>query len=67
MITQERNINRSMNSAVAITRNFAKARMGDESAVMWLVKESRAGNVAATKAINDLAKMMPPAGQSLAA
>lgn len=64
MITQERTMNRSMNAAVAVTRNFAKARMGDEAALMWLIAESRKGNVAATKAINDLSRVVPQAGES---
>ncbi len=56
-----------MNSAVAVTRNFAKARMGDEGALRWLIDESRAGNAAATKVINDLARFAPQSSEAFAA
>ncbi|MEZ0326756.1 MAG: hypothetical protein ACAH95_12715 [Fimbriimonas sp.] len=68
MITQERTINRTMGTnPVAVTRAFAKARMGDESALRWLIDESHASNAAATKAIKDLARLLPQAGEAFAA
>jgi hypothetical protein len=41
--------------------------MGDEAALRWLIDESQAGNTAATKAINDLARYMPQPGNAFVA
>ncbi len=44
---------------VAVTRAYAKARFGDETALRWLLDEHRRGNTAASKAIQDLERLMP--------
>jgi hypothetical protein len=41
--------------------------MGDETALRWLIDESHAGNAAATKAINDLARLLPQPGDAFVA
>jgi hypothetical protein len=64
MITQERTIDRQMGSnPVAVTRAFAKARMGDETALRWLLDQHKGGNAAATKALADLERLLPKAGE----
>jgi hypothetical protein len=68
MITQERTNNRMMgNSAVAVPRAFAKARMGDETALRWLIEQHQAGNTAATKALTDLERLLPQSGDAFVA
>ncbi len=63
MITKEKT---SINP-VAVIRAFAKARMGDEIALRWLIDASQAGNAAATKAIQDLARIQPQVGEAFVA
>jgi hypothetical protein len=41
---------------VAVTRAFAKARMGDRESLRWLMGQHQAGNVAASRALQDLAR-----------
>ena len=42
----------TMNS-MAVTRALAKARLGDEEALRWLVEQRAAGNQVATRALDD--------------
>ncbi|AIE85510.1 hypothetical protein [Fimbriimonas ginsengisoli] len=49
------------NSAVncaAITRAVAKARLGDEVALRWLMDQRTAGSVVAARALEDLQRAM---------
>jgi hypothetical protein len=51
---------------VAVTRAYAKARFGDQTALRWLQDEHRRGNTAATKALLDLERLMPAQPASVA-
>jgi len=42
----------TMNS-MAVTRALAKARLGDEQALRWLVDQRAAGSVVAARALDD--------------
>ena len=63
--TQERNT--LAVNPVAVTRAYAKARMGDMTALRWLIEQHQAGNVAATRAIQDLDRVLPNTGQPFVA
>lgn len=65
---QERTNSRMMSSnPVAVTRAFAKARMGDETALRWLIEQHQAGNSSASKALADLERLLPKAGGAFVA
>lgn len=40
-------------NSVAVTRALAKARLGDEQALRWLVDQRTAGNPVAAKALDE--------------
>ena len=44
-------------NGIAVIRAFAKARVGDAQALRWLIEQSKAGNVAAVRAIEDYQRL----------
>lgn len=50
---KERSNVHPQSNGIAVVRALAKARVGDEQALRWLMDQSKLGNLAALKALED--------------
>jgi hypothetical protein len=59
---QERTMTNAGVNCAAVTRAAAKARLGDQQALRWLLDQRTAGNLAAARAVEDLERAAAKAG-----